>query len=392
MKNIKVSFRPFPQNCFTFQAPRRSGCKQVVHTFCLCHGQLLRAVLEATSRDVVQLIVCGVLAVGRSLTQRRDLLTAFGFKEKDRVSIQLDSVTLTWVAGGALLIVFLCSTVYFFALNAFDGTQLAGMARDLKNDHLNVIPRDMHMVLWWSVIACLMHLLTLTGGYVLQRSLENSRERLQIGRPRPLAPRAQVAEAIWAASFGFSLTIYMLAALAAAAGRFETLNNCWWWATVPGVTAFFAALYTQKVERLSRQLNLFFWMQGAVTGLVSILVFILLYSDALWGKVAQQLSGDAQLSVLAFGLYVGITKAILGLALGRILHMWVTSERYAGQSDRRMAKDGVFCSNEPIHPFWLWVCGQMRLPFLPATKASRGNGRIATAILWPCARKSPSEP
>lgn len=333
----------------------------------------LRAALEATSRDVVQLIVCGVLAVGRSLTQRRDLLTAFGLKEKDRISIQLDSVTLTWVAGGALLIVFLCSTVYFFALNVFDGTQLAEMTKNLKNDYLNVIPRDMHMVLWWSVIACLMHLLGLAGGYVQQRSLETSRERLQIGKPRPLAPRAQVAEATWAASFGFSLTICMLAALAAAAGRFEILHNCWWWATVPGVTAFFAALYTQKVERLSRQLNVLFWMQGAATGTVSILVFILLYSDVLWGKAAQQLSRDAQLSILAFGLYVGITTAILGLALGKILHMWVTVERYAGQSDRRHSIRRSFLFKRAI-----WRTGSAELPVRAVVLSSSG-GELTSA-------------
>jgi len=165
----------------------------------------------------------------------------------------------------------------------------------------------------------------------------------------------------------------MLAALAAVAGKFQTLNNSWWWAMVPGVTAFFAALYTQKVERLSSQLNYLFWMQGAATGLVSILVFILLYSDVLWGKSAQQLSGEAKLSVLAFGLYVGFTTAILGLALGRILHMWVTAERCAGQSDRRQGKRQSFLFKRAT-----WRTDSAELPVRAVAMSSSG-GELKTA-------------
>ncbi len=308
----------------------------------------LRVALDAASWDVVQLIVCGVLAVGRSLTHRRDLLEAFGLKEKDRISIQLDSVTLTWVAGGALLIVFLCSTVYFFAQSAINGVQLTELAKKLNNNHLNVIPKDMHTVLSWSVSACLMHLLAIAGGYVLQRSLETNRERLRIGKPRSLMPRAQMAEAIWSASFGFSLNIFLIGAFAAAAGRFQSLGTNWWWAAVPGVTAFFAALYTQKVDRSSHQLISLRFMQGAATGLMAILIFALLYTDALWGASGQQVPGKAKLCILIFGLYVGVTTTILGLALGKILHIWVTAERYAGQSDRRRDKRRSFLFKKAV--------------------------------------------
>lgn len=291
----------------------------------------LKAELHAASRNVVQLIVCGVLAVGRSPTQRRDLLEAFGLRQQGRITIQLDPVTLTWVAGGALLTVFLCSTVYLFA------QMQLGLA-DSGELPMGMIPEGMDDVLWWSVVACFMHLFATAGGYASQRSLETNRERLRIGKARPLMPRAQVAEALWSASFGLSLNIFLLGALAASAGNFGGLCKMWWWATVPGVTAFFAALYTQKVERSQIQLNRLLWLQAFITGLVATLVFMLLHGGFLWGPIAQEISGVAKLGVLVFGFYVAFTTTILGLALGMSLHMWVMAERYAGQPNRRSEK------------------------------------------------------
>jgi|GEM_PF-1667957 len=291
----------------------------------------LRADLDETSRNVVQLIVCGVLAVGRSPTQRRDHLEAFGLKQQGQVTIQLDPVTLTWVAGGALLTVFICSSIYLFAQMLLDLDKSEGLPKGM-------IPEGMHGVLWWSVIACLMHLFATAGGYVSQRSIETNRERLRIGKKRPLMLRAQIAEALWSASVGVSLNIFLLGALAASAGEFEELNNTWWWATVPGVTAFFAAIYTQKVKRSYIQLNRLLWLQAITTGLVATYVFTLLYGDFLWGEIAQNVSRDAKIGILLFGFYVATTTTILGLALGMSLHMWVIAERQAGQSNRRNAK------------------------------------------------------
>jgi hypothetical protein len=308
----------------------------------------LRVTLEAISRDIIQLIVCGVLAIGRSLTRRRDLLKAFGLREGNRITIQLDSITLTWVAGGALFTVFFCSTLYFFA------------QQSLGNVQSEVIPKDMSMVLWWSFMACLMHMVAIAGGYIFQRSLENNRDYLQIEKPRPLMPRAQVAEAIWSGIIGFSLSVFLLAAFAAAGGVFDTLGHNWWWATVPGVTALFAALYTQKVNRSARQLNLLFWLQGATTGLMATFVFVMLYSDVLLGSPAQQgmsdQASDIKDCMIVFGLYVSITTTVLGLALGKILHMWVTAEQNVGQLNRRRGKRQRFLFKRAK---WLTDSGEM---------------------------------
>ncbi len=260
---------------------------------------LMNAVKE-TSEDIVRLIVCSVLAVARSTQHCRDLLKAFGLKQCNRIPRQLDTVVVTLIAGGALSITFFCSLIYYTIEKKF-GT---GNAR--------IVPEDIDGVLYWAVTATLMHLLATVGGYFCQRTLEIGKARLQIGemKARPLAVRAQVSEALWSATFGFSLNVFLLGALNAYGGTFETLNTLWWWAFVPTVTAFFAALYTQRVERSRYQLSWLVWAQGTATGLVSLLVFYLLFSDVL-------------ADVWLFGAYLTITTVILGLALSTILQQWV---------------------------------------------------------------------
>lgn len=129
-----------------------------------------------------------------------------------------------------------------------------------------------------------------------------------------------MAEALWSASFGFSLNIFLLGALIALEGEFQKLSDLCWWAFVPAVTAFFAALYTQKIKRSERQLKWLMWEQGLATGLVSLTVFYLLYSENLSG-------------VWGFGLYSTVTTIISGLALGNILQKWVEGiEQPAGKA------------------------------------------------------------
>ena len=279
----------------------------------------LRSAVKKTSEDVVQLIVCGVLAVGRSRQHCRDLLEAFGLKQQNRIPNQLDTVVVTWVAGGAIFITFVCSLFYYYAQKSF-GTV-----------NPDTVPTDVNNVLYWAVVASFMHLLGIVGGYFCQRTLESGKERLQIGdmNAKPLSTRTQVAEALWSASFGFSLIVFLLGALVALDGKFQNLFEVWWWAFVPTVTAFFAALYTQKVERSERQLKWLMWEQGLATGLVALIVFYLLHSENLS-------------SVWGFGCYATITTIILGLALSKILQKWVEGLEKAavkvGEPDQRKEK------------------------------------------------------
>lgn len=281
--------------------------------------ELLRF-LNLVSKDIIQLIVCGVLVVGRSLGQRRELLASFGIKDTDRIVIQLDSVTLTWIAFSAVGIVFVASTIYLFVQNHLGHT--AGP-----------IPKDMTTVLQWSVFAGLMHLTAIGGAYVVQRAWENDREGIRTGQSRVLSPRAQVAEAVWAAVFGISINVYLLGMFTLLKGNFQSLATNWWWAAVPGVTAFFAALYTQNVQRSNSELrNLLLW-QGIATGAMALLVFIVIhYKNLSGGPGAQE---NPYLSYLIFGFYTVVTNTILGSALGISLNIWVVAEKHSGHANRR---------------------------------------------------------
>lgn len=279
----------------------------------------LRSVVKKTSEEIIQLIVCSVLAVGRSRQQCRDLLDAFGLKQHNRISKQMDWVVITWLAVGALFIVFFCSLAFFF------------LQPQTGNKYQGLIPEDINEVLYWAVASCFLHLLAAVGGYFCQRSLESGRERLQLGaiKERALSPAAQVAEALCSAGFGFSLSIFLLGALKTLGGEFPDLFRSWWWALVPTVTALFAALYTQRVKRSKKKLKSLLWAQGGATGIVSAVVFLLLYSHDLtntWG----------------FGCFVTITATILGTSLGIILQKWVEGVEKAadkaGAPDQRKAE------------------------------------------------------
>ncbi len=281
--------------------------------------ELLRA-LDDVSQDIIQLIVCGVLAVGRSLTQRSDLLASFGLKNTDRIIIQLDSVTLTWIALSASGVVFICSTIYFFLEKALG--QQGGP-----------IPVNMSQVFQWSVFACLMHLTAIGGSYVVQRSLENDRDSIKYNKPKLLSPRAQVAEAVWAAVFGISINVYLLGLFTSLNGRFSSLEHVWWWAAIPGVTAFFAALYTQNVQRSDRELKNLLWWQSLATGSMAFVVFIIIHFNNLY--VVDVAGTTFDWNYVVFGIYAVVTNMILGRALGKTLYIWVVAERYTGFANRR---------------------------------------------------------
>lgn len=330
----------------------------------------LREEIEAATKDVVQFIVCGVLAVGNSLNQRRDLLEAFGFKQQHKISIPLDLATLTKVAAIALGITLVCSTVYYWFVH--DKTIIDTPA-----------PQDPAGILYWSVIACIMHLMAIIASYFTQCSMETQRRHQMVKEPEQLSPGDQVAEGLWAACVGFSLNVVLMGILSASAGQSERLVQNWWWALVPGVTAFFAALYTQKIQRPSKQMLKLFWGQGILTGLMATMVCLVTQQldlvsafEVLWdgngNNPPNYLYAETEISV-AFWLYVTATTTALGLALAKILHNWVDAYNYSGKFERRQAK-----RKRPLWPLYLlnqrkWITDEGEQWVWPITFSDTGG-------------------
>lgn len=281
--------------------------------------------IEAKWRELLRLIVCSVLAVSKSTAHRHDLFEDFGLAMKLRIPIQLKGQTLTIVAVGTLFTVFLCSSAYFFVSKYLEGPDA-------------LLPADLNAVLFWSVSACLMHLLGITAGYTVQQSMETRRKRLRLFKERPPSRLDLFGEAALAAAFGISLNVFFLALLVLLEGDFSSLVNAWWWACIPGVTAFFAAVYTQQDNRYRlfgrglevnkpRRDKQIMASQVIMTGAVATLIAIALNYESI--TLQNQ-------KMLAFLVYSAITTSLIGLALAMILREWVRAEQHhGGEIDRR---------------------------------------------------------
>jgi hypothetical protein len=292
----------------------------------------LRAEIRSMTSDVIQFIICGVLAVGRSQPQRREMLEDFGYRQKNPPPIQLDPVTLTFVVSGVVLITLLCSMIYYLVVKFIltTGSDPINVGEIISKNYPKLngkVPDTPAKALFWSAFAATMHLLAIMASYLTQSSAEKHRHYLRTRGLTQLPLFTQVAEALWAACVGLSVNIFLLAAVTAAQGNPEKLVTAWWWSFVPGVTALFTALYTQKGARSSRQLNWLLAGQGIITGGMAFLVYLVIRESYL--EVTEQ-----NIS-LAFGIYVLITTTFLGLALGKILQMWFTAFHFKGSSDRR---------------------------------------------------------
>lgn len=310
----------------------------------------LRTEIKSVTSDVIQFIVCGVLAVGRSQPQRREMLEDFGYRQKNPPPIQLDPVTLTVIVSGVVFITLLCSQIYYRGVVEIlkQAEEIQVINKEQKNipkessqENLNVreiiakkypkltgkVPYTSSKILFWSAFAATMHLLAIIASYLTQSSAEKHRHQLRAREPTQLPPLTQVAEALWAAIVGLSVNIFLMAALTAAQGVPEKLVTMWWWALVPGVTAFFTALYTQKGKRSGQLLNWLLAGQGIMTGGMAFLIYLFTSES--------NLTGTEKHITQAFGLYVWLTTTILGLALGKILQIWFIAFHYSGSSDRR---------------------------------------------------------
>lgn len=293
---------------------------------------LVKAINSITN-EIMQLLVCGVLAVGRSLKRRKTLLSRFGLKDLEKTSIQLDYSTLILIAISGIGITFLCSTIYLFVQNHLH--------------HLDggYIPSDMQEVVRWSVFAGLMHLMAICSGYLVQQDLEEERKDEREGEnsaePEKLAIGVQIAEGVWSALLGISINVFLLGFFTAIQGDFSALGKHWWWAIVPGVTAFFAALYTQNVDRSLGEFNRLLLWQGLATGVMAFFVFITIYyRELLPGESFSATPNFKSLTV--FCVYCITSSTILGIALGKCLNLWVTAEKFSGEANRRRDKRKKF--------------------------------------------------
>ena len=269
-------------------------------------------------KELLQLIVCSVLAVGRTSKHRQQLFDDFGLKLPP-ISAQLEWHTILNIGAVVVAIVFLTSVAYKL------------MEPELSGKLPPYVPKSNLDVAWWAFVTMLMHLLGAIGGYATQRSLEAQRERMFLGDPRLAGISERSAEVVLAGVAGVVLNIYLLAFILASSGRFSDLVGGWWWALIPGVTAMFTAIYAQmeSQRRLDHEFTIYqarrgalqlLWIQALVTSFVAIGIALMLQYDSL--AAINQMEGKMRLYVA----YVMVTGASIGLGFGWVLRHWAAAQ------------------------------------------------------------------
>ncbi len=274
-------------------------------------NQDIEKTVKGTWDDMRMLVVCTVLAAGRTQDHREKMLDDFGLKLPFATKKPLPLTTLILLAAGLVVVVFAGSWLYDQLLNR--GAPMPPHA-----------PEGLRELVWWSVAATLMHLVGALGGYAAQRAFEFRREYLALGDSRSVSPSEAIAEVIMAATFAVTLNIGLLAALLAADGDFPRLSEDWWWALVPGVTGGFAAYYAQVASRRclaafdnstddEKRATWSLWLQGPVTGATAVVVVALLNP---------QVFTEASWNMALYAGYVAVTAAAVGFMCGWVLFTW----------------------------------------------------------------------
>ena len=284
--------------------------------------------LEDVSRDVIQLIVCSVLVVGLSRSTRKKLLSEFGLKNTDQILPNLDWATMIWVVASTILIVGFCTNIYLICQSWFVG-EIVGIYK--------IIPSGPTEAIVWAIYACLMHSIAIGGGYFMQLALEINRQGHANEKRQPPPLRVQLAEAMLAASFGFILNVILLGLILFSQNKSSDLSVNLWWAAVPGVTAFFAALYSQNIARSDRQFKQLFFLQGLCTGLMALFIIFIIHNQKLMTNlfVTDSVNNIGKM-YLIYAIYAASTCTLLGWGLGKIFKSWVMAERFSGEANRRV--------------------------------------------------------
>lgn len=276
----------------------------------------LSSLIKEIWTELLQLVVCSVLAVGRTSKHRQQLFDDFGLKLPP-IAAQLEWHTIMNVAVIVIGTVFLSSTAYRMIEPSLEGA--------LPPD----VPKDAATIFFWAVSAGVMHLLGAIGGYATQRSLEAQRERMFLGEPRPAGSSERLAEVLLASLSGVLLNFYFISAMVLLVGKLEILVNYWWWALIPGVTAMFTAIYAQmeSQRRYDHRASACFasrigarllWLQAFATASAAFGVAIMLNFNTL-DEILQM--GQ---KMYLYVFYVSFTAAAVGIGFGLTLRHWST--------------------------------------------------------------------
>jgi hypothetical protein len=292
-------------------------------------------------RAVLRIVICLVLAIGRSPYQRNALLKKFGLKAPDNIGPVFNREYTVRAGVVVVLTMILCSGVYY-------ATSLMGEGQNANCPQIAIpIPQSVAEIAVWTVYTAILHLLGIAGGYSIQKWLTEEHRQFEDADPQQL----KLSDCATCFVFGFCLNIFFFALVIFPRGQWQAFQVNWPWALVAAVTASFAGYYMTRSSRLKQQDRLardqttaaeadgdkkqdnqrkdidyrIMLLQGVVTAFFAGGVMLYIYD------IDFIMSAGECPAMTAYAIYVFATTMLIGAALSYILQDWITADRNNGR-------------------------------------------------------------
>jgi hypothetical protein len=259
--------------------------------------------------STLQIIVCSVLAIGRSPYQRIVLLKKFGLKENENLGTTLNKEHIIR-ASLMLALVLVVSTGAFHFSSLVSASVVNGSSQQLLSRI--PVPSKMSDIVLWTFSATIMHMLGIIAGYSTQKWLNYERKQFDNSAQETI----YVSDYFTCFSFGFSLNIFLFMFLLLMTGKWSGFETHWFWAFVPGVSAAFTGYYMSNSSsppiEPGKKSYRHMLLQGELTVLAGIAVMWFIYENQL-----MRLPEIPRLN--SFMIYLFITLFAIGFVLSYFL-------------------------------------------------------------------------
>ena len=264
-------------------------------------------------KNLLQIVVCGVLALGKTPIKRRNLLEKLSYFVSKEFGLNVNRNYIAQVIITLSVIVFI-GTLVLILMNHSLGINPENNDIVLKK----LVPRGPGTIGLWTIFTLMMHLIAILCGFlIIKTSSQQLEEKKNTG-----FPFADLTECF---IFGFSLNVILLVILNFPyfpRYQWEQIAEAWAWAFVPAITASFAGFYFNETCVLTKPKTAYSILQGAVTSFASLTIIVLIHDQSFFSG-----SSSIPKELISFSIYSLILSFLIGFALSYILQSWVCNQK-----------------------------------------------------------------
>jgi hypothetical protein len=264
-------------------------------------------------KNLLQIVVCGVLALGKMPIKRRYLLEKVSYFVSKEFGLNVNRNYIAMVIITLSVIVFL-GTLVLILINHFFGIHLGNDGIILKK----LVPQGPGTIGLWTVYTLMMHLIAIFCGFlIIKTSTQQSEESENTG-----FPFADLTECF---IFGFSLSTILLVVLNFPYFpyyKWQQIAESWAWSFVPAITASFAGFYFTETCLLAKPKTAYSILQGAITSFASLTIIVLIYDQYIFLSPS-----PIPKELISFSVYSLILSFLIGFALSHIIQSWVCNQK-----------------------------------------------------------------